>query len=62
MNINTASVDELERLPHIGSKTAEAVVAFREKNGAFRRPEQIMLIRGMSESRFVEMRASIRTE
>ncbi|HVF46536.1 MAG TPA: helix-hairpin-helix domain-containing protein, partial [Pyrinomonadaceae bacterium] len=39
ININTASADELERLPHIGRKTAEAIVDFRVKNGPFRRVE-----------------------
>ena len=62
VNINLASVDELERLPHVGRKTAEAIVEFREKNGPFRRPEQLMLLRGMSETRFLEMRSLIRTE
>ncbi|MBV9215804.1 MAG: helix-hairpin-helix domain-containing protein [Acidobacteria bacterium] len=62
VNINTATADDLERLPHIGRKTAEAIVAFREKHGPFQRPEQVMLIRGMSETRYLEMRELLRTE
>ncbi len=62
VNINTASAAEIEKLPGIGRKTAEAIVAFREQNGPFRRPEGLMLIRGVSESRFAEFRQFIRTE
>lgn len=62
LNINTASADELERLPHIGRKTAEAIVEFRTANGAFRRVENLMQIRGVSEERFAELRSHIRIE
>ncbi len=62
VNINTASAAELERLPHIGRSTAEAIVKFREANGPFRRPEHLMQIRGISETRFAEIKQYIRTE
>ena len=61
ININTASVAELERLPYIGRTTAEAIVAYRDQHGIFRRPEQVMLIRGVSERRFHEIRHLITT-
>lgn len=62
VNINAASIEELETLPHIGRKTAEAIVQFRTENGPFRRPEHLMQIRGISEERFLEFRQHIRTE
>ena len=62
VNINTATVGELEKLPHVGLKTAESIVQFRDANGPFGRPEQVMLIPGMSEIRFLEIRDLIRTE
>lgn len=62
ININTASTGELEKLPHIGRKTAEAIVRFRTENGPFRRPEHLLLIRGVSEKRFLEIRQFLRTE
>lgn len=62
VNINTASVDEIEKLPHIGRKTAEAIIAFRQENGPFRRPEHLLLIRGISEKRFTDIRQFLRTE
>ena len=62
ININTATVDDLERLPHIGRKTAEAIVEFRTENGPFRRVEHLMLIRGVSQKRFLELRPFLRSE
>jgi competence ComEA-like helix-hairpin-helix protein len=62
VNINAASADDLEKLPHVGRKTAEAIVQFRSENGPFRRPEHLLLIRGVSEQRFVELRPFICTE
>lgn len=62
ININTATADELEKLPHIGRKTAEAIIQFRNLNGSFRRPEHLMQIRGISEKRFLEMRQFLRSE
>ncbi len=62
ININTATVEELEKLPYIGRKTAAAIVEFRNENGPFRRVEHILQVRGMSEARFMELRHSIRAE
>ena len=62
ININTATLDELEKLPHIGRKTAEAIIQFRTENGPFRRAEHLMQIRGISETRYAEISQYIRTE
>lgn len=62
ININTASVEELERLPRIGRKRAEAIVKFRDENGPFRRVEHMMQISAVSERRFLEIRPYMRTE
>lgn len=60
VDINSATVDQLEKLPHIGRKTAEAIVQYRTDNGPFRRVEHLMLIRGVSENRFAELKAVVR--
>lgn len=62
ININTATTGELEKLPGIGRATAEAIIAHRTENGPFRRVEHLMLIRGISERRFVELRPLLRVE
>lgn len=62
LDINAASVQELERLPGIGPKTAEAIVAHRNTFGEFRRIENVMLVEGMSTERFNDIRGLIRAE
>ncbi len=62
ININTASADDFDKLPNIGGKTAENIIRFRTENGPFRRVEHLMLIRGISEERFLEFRPFIKTE
>jgi len=62
ININIASADELEELPGIGRKTADTIISFRHENGPFRRVEHLMLIRGISEERFLELRPYLRAE
>ena len=56
VNINTATAADLEKLPYIGSRTAEAIIAYREQNGPFRRVEHLMLLPGISEKRFRSIR------
>ena len=62
ININTASAQELEKLPRVGAKTASAIVEFRETHGSFRRAEQLLLIDGISDKQFREIRSLIKIE
>jgi competence ComEA-like helix-hairpin-helix protein len=52
ININTASASELEKLPGIGKGLAERIIEHREKFGPFRRPEHLIIVRGISDKRF----------
>ena len=52
VNINTASARELERLPGIGQGLAERIIDHRERFGPFRRPEHLIIVRGISDKRF----------
>lgn len=56
INLNTASATELMQLPHIGEKTAERIVLFRKEHGAFRRPEEVMGVKGVGEKAFARLR------
>lgn len=47
ININIATVDELSQLPGIGPVTAQAIVDYREANGAFVEPEEIQNVPGI---------------
>lgn len=62
ININTASIQELEKLPHVGAKTAAKIVEHRQTFGRFKKPEHLLLIERMSDERFRELRNLIRTE
>lgn len=56
ININSAPAKELEALPGIGKGLAERIVEHRQRYGPFRRPEHLMLVRGISETRFRALR------
>jgi competence protein ComEA len=52
ININKASVSELMKLKKIGQKYAERIVAYREKNGPFEKPEDITKVKGIGQKTF----------
>lgn len=62
ININIAEARELERLPNIGEKTAENIIEYRTNFGKFRRVENLMLVDGISDKKFRNMRHLIKAE
>jgi competence protein ComEA len=62
ININTAPATQLETLPGIGKGIAEGIVEHRAKYGPFRRAEHLMMVRGISETRFRALRNLITVE
>jgi competence protein ComEA len=48
ININTASTEELRRLPGVGVALASRIVEHRRRHGLFKRPQDIVIVRGMS--------------
>ena len=59
ININTASADELEKLPGIGKKKAAAIVEYRESHGAFAAIEEIKNVPGVGEGIFKKIKDRI---
>ena len=59
VNINTASAKELDALPGIGAKTAALIVEYRQKNGPFKKVEELMNVRGVGEKSFLKLKPQL---
>ena len=56
VNINTASLNELDTLPGIGPVTAEYIIDYRTKKGLFKRKEDLMKVTGISASKYAKLK------
>jgi competence ComEA-like helix-hairpin-helix protein len=56
IDLNVPNEKELEELPGVGPTTAKSIVDFREKSGRFKRVEDLLVIRGISEAKLEKMR------
>lgn len=56
VNINTAGLDELTRLPRIGPVTAKRIIEYRNQNGKFLKKEDIQKVRGIGEKTYENLR------
>jgi competence protein ComEA len=59
INLNTATIDQLETLPGIGRKTAERILEYRTKSGSFKRIEELMNVKGIGEKSFLKLKPLI---
>jgi len=59
VNLNTASAVDLEALPGIGAKTAARILEYRQKNGPFKKIEELMNVRGVGEKNFLKLKPQI---
>lgn len=62
VNINTADKERLMTLPGIGQSRAEAIIAWREQNGSFQTPEEIMQVSGIKEAAYEKIKRLITVE
>lgn len=56
INLNSATAAQFADLPGIGVKTGELIVQYREKNGPFKKIEEIMNVRGIGEKSFLRIK------
>jgi competence protein ComEA len=56
VNVNTANAEQLELLPGVGPSRASAIIAHRTKNGAFKKPEDLIAVAGIGERAFERLR------
>jgi competence protein ComEA len=59
LNLNTATLEQLETLPGIGRKTAERILEYRTKSGGFKRIEDLMNVKGIGEKSFLKLKPLI---
>ena len=62
VNLNTATADELARLPGVGPSTAQKILEFRQKNGRFTSPDDVMNVKGIGTAKFTKMQPFLRVE
>jgi competence protein ComEA len=55
VNINTATLEQLETLPGIGPVRAQAILDDRQANGLFQRPEDLLRVSGVGEGTLEEV-------
>jgi competence protein ComEA len=56
LDLNTATAAQLEKLPGVGAKTAQLIVEHRQKNGNFKKVEELMNIKGIGEKSFLKIK------
>jgi comEA protein len=56
INLNSATVEQLQTLPGVGPATAKAIVEYRTKSGKFNRIEEIINVKGIGEKKFQKIK------
>ena len=59
VNLNTATVDELDTLPGVGPATAQAIVEYRSEHSRFNRIEDLLDVRGIGNAKFAALRSRV---
>ena len=59
VNLNSATATELQQLPGIGVKVATRIVEYRQKNGPFKKTEELMNVRGVGEKNFLKLKSQL---
>lgn len=59
LNLNSATLEQLEALPGIGRSTAERILEHRQKSGGFKKIEELMNVKGIGEKSFLKLKPLI---
>jgi len=59
VHLNTASAEQLAMLPRIGDKVAQRVIEYRQKNGGFKKIEELMNVKGVGDKTFEQIKGQL---
>jgi competence protein ComEA len=59
VNLNAATAAQLQTLPGVGASTAQRIVDYRQKNGSFKKVEELMNVKGIGEKSFLKLKPLI---
>ena len=59
VNLNTATVADLQDLPGVGPKVAGRIIEYRQKRGPFKKIEELMNVQGIGEKSFLKLRSQV---
>ena len=62
LNLNTATVEQLEALPGIGPELAQRILEYRTQHGPFKNVDGLKNVKGVAEGKLAKLRDKITTE
>ena len=59
VNLNSATAAQIATLPGVGPKAAQRIIEYRDKNGGFKKIEELMNVKGIGEKSFLKLKPLI---